>query len=52
MLAFDERLSRRAIEQVAEALVREGLLGRDAMPAEVERCVTALRDRHGKMIEP
>jgi glycerol-3-phosphate dehydrogenase len=51
MLSFDERLSRRAIEQVADALVRAGLLGRDAMPAEVARCVAGLEERHGKAIE-
>ena len=50
MLSFEERLSRRAIEQVADAVVRAGLLGRDALPAAVERCIAGLRQRHGKTI--
>lgn len=52
MLSFEERLSRRAIEQVADALVQEGLLGRDAKSAAVETCVAGLRERHGKLVEP
>ena len=52
MLSFEERLSRRAIEQAAEVLVQEGLLRREAKPAAVEACVAGLRERQGKVIEP
>jgi glycerol-3-phosphate dehydrogenase len=50
MLSFEPRLSRRAIEQAAEALVEEGLLGCDAVPAAVEQCAAGLRERHGKIV--
>lgn len=51
MLSFEPRLSRRAIEQAAEALVEEGLLSRDALSATVEQCAAGLRERYGKSIE-
>lgn len=51
MLSFEPRLSRRAIEQAADALVEEGLLRRDALAAAVEQCAAGLRERYGKIIE-
>lgn len=50
MLSFEPRLSCRAIEQAADALVEEGLLGRDAVSAAVEQCVAGLRERYGKIV--
>ncbi|MFO0189949.1 MAG: glycerol-3-phosphate dehydrogenase/oxidase [Planctomycetia bacterium] len=52
MLSFEPQLSRRAIEQAADALVEEGLLGRDAVSAAVEQCVAGLRERYGKIVAP
>lgn len=52
MLSFEERLSRRAVEQAADVLVEEGLLGRDARQAAVEACVAGLHARHGKSVAP
>jgi glycerol-3-phosphate dehydrogenase len=50
MMAFDERLSVAAIEDVAAQLVRAGRLPPERAADEVAACVTLLRERYGREI--
>jgi len=51
MLVFDERLSRRSLEDIAAVLVEEGLLEQEKLTAEVEAVAERLRQRYGKTLE-
>jgi len=50
MLSFDDRLTRKAIEDVAQALVHEGVLRPEGLAADVDGFVRHLRDRYGKEV--
>jgi len=51
MLVFDERLSRRSLEDIAAVLVGEGVLEKERAAAEVETVAARLRQRYGKTLE-
>ena len=50
MLSFHERLSRETIADVAELLVRAGVLAADLAAVEVDACVARLESRYGRIV--